>query len=108
MERLTARIDDGAELDEIAFINPQDPEGLYNLRDIVEYSSDEQIYKIADRLALDSGEREVAGTGNKRADFATLRRRCALCEYHNRAFASGKRFTQKAILDVDCLWSRHG
>lgn len=52
MERLTERDDYfQGELDEIAFINPDDPEGLYNLRDIVEYApDDEHLYKIANRL----------------------------------------------------------
>lgn len=51
MDRLSARIDNfQGELDEIAFINPDDPEGMYNLRDIVKYSGDERLYKIAERF----------------------------------------------------------
>jgi len=49
MERLTARIDNG--LDEIYFINPDDPEGAYNLDDIVRHGSYETKLAIAERLA---------------------------------------------------------
>ena len=52
MKRLTERTDIGdSPLDEIAFINPDDAEGLYNLRDIAKYGSDELLYEIANRLA---------------------------------------------------------
>ena len=52
MKRLTGRTDIGDSLlDEIAFINPDDAEGLYNLRDIAEHGSDELLYEIANRLA---------------------------------------------------------
>lgn len=52
MKRLTGRTDIGDSLlDEIAFINPDDAEGLYNLRDIVKHGSDELLYEIANRLA---------------------------------------------------------
>ena len=52
MERLTGRTDIGDSLlDEIAFINPDDAEGLYNLRDIANHGSDELLYEIANRLA---------------------------------------------------------
>ena len=52
MERLTARINTGDyPIDEIAFINPDDPEGMYNIRDIVNHGSDELLYEIANRLA---------------------------------------------------------
>lgn len=51
MDRLTQRIDGCDELDNIAFINSDDPEGLYNIKDIVEDFDDERLYKIADRLA---------------------------------------------------------
>ena len=52
MERLTFRTDMGDDLlDAIAFINPDDAEGLYNLRDIAEHGSDELLYEIANRLA---------------------------------------------------------
>ena len=52
MKRLTFRTDMGDDLlDAIAFINPDDAEGLYNLRDIVKHGSDELLYEIANRLA---------------------------------------------------------
>ena len=52
MKRLTFRTDMGDDLlDAIAFINPDDAEGLYNLRDIAEHGSDELLYEIANRLA---------------------------------------------------------
>ena len=52
MKRLTARTDMGDDLlDAIAFINPDDAEGLYNLRDIAKHGSDELLYEIANRLA---------------------------------------------------------
>ena len=52
MKRLTERTDIGDFLlDEIAFINPDDAEGLYNLRDIANHGSDELLYEIANRLA---------------------------------------------------------
>ena len=52
MKRLTGRTDIGDFLlDEIAFINPDDAEGLYNLRDIAKHGSDELLYEIANRLA---------------------------------------------------------
>lgn len=52
MKRLTERTDIGDSLlDEIAFINPDDAEGLYNLRDIANHGSDELLYEIANRLA---------------------------------------------------------
>ena len=52
MKRLTGRTDIGDSLlDAIAFINPDDAEGLYNLRDIAEHGSDELLYEIANRLA---------------------------------------------------------
>ena len=52
MKRLTGRTDIGDSLlDEIAFINPDDAEGLYNLREIAQHGSDELLYKIANRLA---------------------------------------------------------
>ena len=52
MKRLTGRTDIGDSLlDEITFINPDDAEGLYNLRDIAKYGSDELLYEIANRLA---------------------------------------------------------
>ena len=52
MKRLTERTDIGDFLlDEIAFINPDDAEGLYNLREIAQHGSDELLYAIANRLA---------------------------------------------------------
>lgn len=52
MKRLTERTDIGdSPLDEIAFINLDDAEGLYNLRDIAKHGSDELLYEIANRLA---------------------------------------------------------
>lgn len=52
MKRLTERTDIGDSLlDEIAFINPDDAEGLYNLREIAQHGSDELLYEIANRLA---------------------------------------------------------
>ena len=52
MKRLTERTDIGdSPLDEITFINPDDAEGLYNLRDIAKHGSDELLYEIANRLA---------------------------------------------------------
>lgn len=52
MKRLTGRTDIGDSLlDAIAFINPDDAGGLYNLRDIAEHGSDELLYEIANRLA---------------------------------------------------------
>lgn len=52
MKRLTQRIDMGLdEFDEIAFINPHDPEGLYNLRNIVDDLDDDELLPIAERLA---------------------------------------------------------
>ena len=52
MKRLTGRTDIGDSLlDEIAFINPDDAEGLYNLREIAQHGSDELLYEIANRLA---------------------------------------------------------
>ena len=52
MKRLTGRTDIGDSLlDEIAFINPDDAEGLYNLREIAQHGSDELLYAIANRLA---------------------------------------------------------
>ena len=52
MKRLTERTDIGdSPLDAIAFINPDDAGGMYNLRDIGEYGSDELLLEIANRLA---------------------------------------------------------
>ena len=52
MKRLTFRTDMGDDLlDAIAFLNPDDAEGMYNLRDIGEYGSDELLLEIANRLA---------------------------------------------------------
>ena len=52
MKRLTGHTDIGDSLlDEIAFINPDDAEGLYNLREIAQHGSDELLYEIANRLA---------------------------------------------------------
>ena len=52
MKRLTGHTDIGDSLlDEIAFINPDDAEGLYNLREIAQHGSDELLYAIANRLA---------------------------------------------------------
>ena len=52
MKRLTGRTDIGDSLlDEVAFINPDDAEGLYNLREIAQHGSDELLYEIANRLA---------------------------------------------------------
>ena len=52
MTRLTGHTDIGDSLlDEIAFINPDDAEGLYNLREIAQHGSDELLYEIANRLA---------------------------------------------------------
>ena len=52
MKRLTFRTDMGDDLlDAIAFINPDDAEGLYNLREIAQHGSDELLYEIANRLA---------------------------------------------------------
>ena len=52
MKRLTGDSDIGDSLlDEIAFINPDDAEGLYNLREIAQHGSDELLYEIANRLA---------------------------------------------------------
>lgn len=52
MKRLTFRTDMGDDLlDAIAFINPDDAGGMYNLRDIGEYGSDELLLEIANRLA---------------------------------------------------------
>ena len=52
MKRLTGRTDIGDSLlDKIAFINPDDAEGLYNLREIAQHGSDELLYEIANRLA---------------------------------------------------------
>lgn len=52
MKRLTGRTDIGDPLlDEITFINPDDAEGLYNLREIAQHGSDELLYEIANRLA---------------------------------------------------------
>lgn len=52
MERITERTDIGdSPLDAIAFINPDDAGGMYNLRDIGEYGSDELLLEIANRLA---------------------------------------------------------
>ena len=52
MKRLTGRTDIGDSLlDGIAFINPDDAEGLYNLREIAQHGSDELLYEIANRLA---------------------------------------------------------
>lgn len=49
MERLTERTecDDN---NQIAFIMPDDPEGLYNLKDLVEYGKEEHWGKVAERL----------------------------------------------------------
>ena len=53
MKRLTGHTDIGDSLlDEIAFINPDDAEGLYNLREIAQHGSDELLYEIANRLAV--------------------------------------------------------
>lgn len=52
MKRLTFRTDMGDDLlDAIAFLNPDDAGGMYNLRDIGEYGSDELLLEIANRLA---------------------------------------------------------
>ena len=52
MKRLTFRTDMGDDLlDAIAFINPDDAGGMYNLRDIGEYGSNELLLEIANRLA---------------------------------------------------------
>ena len=52
MKRLTFRTGMGDDLlDAIAFLNPDDAEGMYNLRDIGKHGSDELLLKIANRLA---------------------------------------------------------
>lgn len=52
MNRLTFRTGMGDDLlDAIAFLNPDDEEGMYNLRDIGKYGSDELLLEIANRLA---------------------------------------------------------
>lgn len=52
MRRLTGRLAEFAgTLDGIAFINPHDREGAYNLKEIVDWSEDFYLYKIANRLA---------------------------------------------------------
>lgn len=52
MNRLSARLDFGLEpYDEIAFINPDDAEGIYNLDDIVGCGSAETKLAIAERFA---------------------------------------------------------
>lgn len=52
MRRLTERLSEfSGTLDEIAFINPHDREGAYNLKEIVRWSEDFYLYKIANRLA---------------------------------------------------------
>ena len=52
MNRLTFRTGMGDELlDAIAFLNPDDEEGMYNLRDIGKHGSDELLLEIANRLA---------------------------------------------------------
>ena len=52
MKRLTFRTDMGDDLlDAIAFLNPDDAGGMYNLRDIGEYGSDELLLEIANLLA---------------------------------------------------------
>lgn len=52
MKRLTFRTGMGDDLlDAIAFLNPDDAEGLYNLRDIGKHGSDELLLEIANRLA---------------------------------------------------------
>jgi len=38
-------------LDGIAFINPHDRQGIYNLKEIVDWAEDFYLYKIANRLA---------------------------------------------------------
>ena len=77
MKRLTFRTDMGDDLlDAIAFLNPDDAGGMYNLRDIGEYGSDELLLEIANRLAEyeDTGlEPEEILTGKELAEVA-----CAL------------------------------
>ena len=52
MKRLTFRTGMGDDLlDAIAFLNPDDAEGMYNLRDIGKHGSDELLLQIANRLA---------------------------------------------------------
>ncbi|MBR5291697.1 MAG: hypothetical protein IKU32_02145 [Clostridia bacterium] len=52
MKRLTFRTGMGDDLlDAIAFLNPDDAEGMYNLRDIGKHGSDELLLEIANRLA---------------------------------------------------------
>ena len=52
MDRLTQRIDMGDnDFDEIAFKNPHDPEGLYNLRDIALVLNNDELLPIAEKLA---------------------------------------------------------
>jgi hypothetical protein len=52
MRRLTERLAEFAgTLDGIAFINPHDRQGVYNLKEIVDWSEDFYLYKIANRLA---------------------------------------------------------
>jgi|GEM_PF-6371490 len=52
MRRLTWRLAEFAgTLDGIAFINPHDRQGIYNLKEIVDWAEDFYLYKIANRLA---------------------------------------------------------
>lgn len=52
MRRLTERLAEFAgTLDGIAFINPHDRQGVYNLKEIVDWAEDFYLYKIANRLA---------------------------------------------------------
>ena len=52
MERFTRRVYMCLEeFDEIAFLSPHDPDGFYNLRDIVDALTDEELLPIAEKFA---------------------------------------------------------
>ncbi len=60
MVRFTAKIDGDTPFDEIAFLNPHDPEGSYNLREFVSDASDDELLPLAQKLA-DYEEAEADG-----------------------------------------------
>jgi len=86
MVRLTQRTDMGLdEYNEINFINPADPEGAYNLDDIVNHGSYEVKLAIAERIAAyeDTGLTPEEITNAQAAMRSALAMACELQAFRN-------------------------
>lgn len=99
MDRLTGRCDFGLEpYYEICFLNPEDPEGAYNLDDIVEHGSDELKLAIAERIAAyeDTGRHpdEIAALDH---DVAMLKQSARLSNELSKENAR----LRKALADIN-------